>query len=173
MRAALFLLLATACQQSPNSDAPSAGLAHATVASAAPSVAAPAAPAAATAWFVGAWQGAFQAELFRVEVPVGGVKEWKADNGKQASGEGKLSLQAAADGSVIGTASGALGELVVVGQVDGDRATLTLASAQPNGFHGVVLAAESAEGMAGTLRASTGDSLQVRQAKVTLARAGK
>ncbi len=163
-----MLLLVTACQQSPKTDS-------ASVASAAPLASAAAAPTAsaagAGAWFVGAWHGAFQAELFRLEVPIGGVKEWKADDGKLASGEGKLALQVAADGCVTGTASGALGELSVVGHVDGDRATLTLASSQPDGFHGVILASQTSAGMSGTLSASTGDSLRARQAKVTLARA--
>lgn len=131
-----------------------------------------AAPAPANAWFEGAWQGAFQAELFRVET-VGGVKAWKEDDGKLASGEGKLSLLAAADGSVSGSASGALGALVVAGRVDGDRAALTFASAEPNGFHGVILASQTPEGMKGALSASSADSLQVRQATVTLTRAAK
>ncbi len=101
------------------------------------------------------------------------MKEWKKDDGSQASGEGKLSLQAAADGSVTGTATGALGELAVSGRVDGDRAALTLSAASPDGFHGVILASQSPDGMKGTLNASSGDSLQVRQASVTLARAAK
>lgn len=166
----LLLLLATACQQSPKTDTAGKGDA---VASASSGAAPAASTAAADSWFVGAWQGVFQAELFRVEVPLGGAKEWKTDLGKQASGEGKLSLQAAADGSVTGTSSGALGELSVVGQVDGDRATLTLAGPQADGFHGVSLVSRTPEGMSGTLSASSGDSLQVRQAKVTLTRAGK
>jgi hypothetical protein len=48
-----------------------------------------------------------------------------------------------------------------------------LQSAQPDGFHGVILASQTPEGMSGTLSASTGDSLRARQAKVTLTRAGK
>jgi hypothetical protein len=102
---------------------------------------------------------------------VGGVKEWKQDDGKQASGEGKLSLQAAADGSVTGTATGALGNLAVAGRVDGDRAALTLTSADAGGFHGVILASQTPAGMTGTLNASSADSLQVRRANVTLTRA--
>jgi hypothetical protein len=37
----------------------------------------------------------------------------------------------------------------------------------------VILAAQTPEGMKGTLSASTADSLQVRRANVTLMRAGK
>jgi hypothetical protein len=169
VRIAPLLLLASACQQAPKTDAVAASSAAAS-ASAAP-VASAAVPS--KAWFEGNWQGAFQAELFRIELPVGGVKEWKQDDGKQASGEGKLSLDAAPDGSVNGTVTGALGELAVAGHVDGDRAALTLTSAKPDGFHGVILASQTPEGMKGTLSASSADSLQVRKASVTLTRAAK
>ena len=99
------------------------------------------------------------------------MKAWKDDDGKLASGEGKLTLQAAADGSVSGSASGALGTLAIAGRVEGDRAALTFTSAEPNGFHGVIMASQTPEGMKGTLSASSADSLQVRQASVTLTRA--
>jgi hypothetical protein len=169
--AALLLLLATACQQTQKADplaAASAGANAAAVASAAASVAVP-----AKAWFEGAWQGVFRAELFRVETAAGGVKEWKQDDGKVGSGEGKLTLEAASDGSVTGSSSGALGNLAVSGHVDGDRVALVLSSAEPAGFHGVILATQTPDGMQGTLNASSGDSLQARQAKVTISRAGK
>jgi hypothetical protein len=160
-----LLLLAAACQRSPKTDDGTSVASPPSSRSSAPSA------VASAAWFVGAWQGAFQAELFRVEVPFGAAKEWKTDDGKEASGEGKLSLHVAADGSVTGATSGALGELSVVGHVEGDRATLTLVSARSDGFHGVVLASQTPEGMSGTISASSGDSLRVRQAKVTLTRA--
>ena len=165
MRLAPFLLLAVACQKAPKTDA--------VVAGPAPPRASVAAPAAAPTkpWFEGSWQGAFQAELNRLEVPVGGVKEWKQDDGKKSSGEGKLSFEAGPDGGVTGTATGALGDLTVAGRIDGDRAALTLTSAQADGFHGVILASQTAEGLQGRLNASSADSLQVRQASVTLTRA--
>lgn len=167
-----LLLAGVACQQGAKADgAGAAASASAVVSAAAAPSAAPL--AAKAAWFEGSWQGAFQAELLRIELPAGGLKEWKQDDGKKASGEGKLSLEAKPDGSVTGTATGALGELAVSGQVDGDRAALTLTSAAPEGFHGVILATQAPEGMKGTLNASSGDSLQVRQAAVTLSRAAK
>jgi hypothetical protein len=125
--------------------------------------------APAKAWFEGNWQGSFQAQLFRVET-TGGVKEWKKDDGSKASGEGQLSLSVGADGSVIGSATGALGALSVSGRVEGDRAALELSASTPDGFHGVILATQAGEGMKGTLSASSGDSLQVRQAAVSLSR---
>jgi hypothetical protein len=124
----------------------------------------------ARAWYEGAWQGGFQAELLRIEMAAGGVKEWKQDDGKQGSGPGTLSLDVAADGSASGHASGALGQLSIVGRVEGDRAALQLISAESGGFHGVIVAAQTPDGMKGTLNASSGDSLQVRQAAVTFTR---
>ena len=121
-------------------------------------------------WFEGAWQGGFQAELFRIELAVGGVKEWKQDDGKLASGPGTLAFDVTADGNAAGHANGALGELTILGHVDGDRAALRLVSLESGGFHGVVLATQTPQGMQGTLNASSGDSLQVRQAAVTLTR---
>jgi hypothetical protein len=164
--ALLLLLSATACQQAPK-PTPTAT----TPSALASSSASAAVPAPAKPWFEGAWQGVFRAELFRIELSVGGVKEWKQDDGKQASGEGTLTLQAAADGTVTGTAHGALGDLSVAGRADGDRVALTLSAADASGFHGLILASQTPEGMKGTLNASSGDSLQVRQASVTLTRA--
>ena len=165
MRRLLLLPLLAACQKapSPNEAAPRAS---------APASVTPLASAAAPrAWFEGVWQGSFQAELFRIELLAGGVKEWKQDDGKRASGAGTLELSIAADGSVTGSASGALGKLAASGRADGDRVALSLSSTEPEGFHGVVLASQTPEGMRGTLSASSGDSLQVRKADVTLARA--
>ena len=163
-----MLLLAAACQNSKSEVASG---------SAGPGASAPAIPSAATsaaapskAWFEGNWQGSFQAELFRVETAAGGVKEWRQDDGKRANGEGKLSLEVTADGTARGSATGALGELAVSGRVDGERAALQLSSATAEGFHGTILATQAPEGMKGTLSASSGDSLQVRQGSVTLAR---
>jgi len=171
VRLAYLLLLATACRQSPKTDAArvtAEAASVATVPSAAASASAPTRP-----WFEGAWQGAFQAELLRLEVPAGGMKEWKQDDGKKASGEGKLSFDAGFDGNVTGSVTGALGNLALAGHVDGDRAALVLSSADPAGFHGVMLASQAAEGMQGTLSASSGDSLQARQGTVSISRVDK
>ena len=164
----LGLLLA--CQGSPQDTAkdqtPAPSVARA---SAAPS--ASAAPAAA--WFEGSWQGTYTAELHRIEMAAGGVKEWKKDDGAQASGEGKLSIEAKSDGTVSGQASGVLGEQIVSGRVEGEHVALKLTPAQPDGFQGVIVAAQAPEGIKGSLSASTGDSLVVRKASVTFSKAGK
>jgi hypothetical protein len=130
-------------------------------------------PAAAKTWYEGAWQGAYKAELFRIETAAGGIKAWKEDDGAKASGEGKLSIEASADGTVSGSASGPLGEHVVSGKVDGDRLALSLIPKEPSGFRGVILAQQADGGMQGMLNASTGDSLAARKASVTLARVAK
>jgi len=90
VRLAPFLLLAVTCQKDPKTDSVAVGSAQPSASVAAPVAAAlPAKP-----WFEGNWQGAFQAELFRIELATGGVKEWKQDDGTKSSGEGKLSLVA-------------------------------------------------------------------------------
>jgi hypothetical protein len=162
----LLLSLLVACQRAPTSQPTPA-------ASEAPKVAAPPSTAAkpAPAWYEGSWQGSFQAELFRVELPAGAVKEWKQDDGKRMSGPGTLELAIAADGAVSGSAKGALGELAVTGHAEGDRVALSLDSTAADGFHGFVLAAQTPQGMHGALSASSGDSLTVRKAEVSLTRA--
>jgi hypothetical protein len=162
----LLIVIALGCQNAAKQEQ------AATSASAAPAAsAAPVASAAPKPWFEGGWQGAYQAELHRIELPVGGVKEWKKDDGSAASGAGTLSLTAAADGSVTGSAKGPLGEHQVSGRVEGDTVALSLVPAAADGFRGTILAAKAPEGIKGTLQASSGDSLTVRKANVTLSKA--
>lgn len=165
MKIWLALLLTLGCQNADKQRAPAP-------ASAAPVASAPpVASAAPKPWFEGAWQGAYQAELHRIELAAGGVKEWKKDDGSAASGPGTLSLTAAADGSVNGTAKGPLGEQQLTGRVEGDTVSLSLVPAAADGFRGTILASKSPEGMKGALQASSGDSLTVRKASVTLTKA--
>jgi hypothetical protein len=169
MRAVPLLLLVVACKGSPEQAA-----ATATSAVAASSAsAAPVASAPAKAWYEGTWQGTYKAELLRLETAAGGVKQWKDDDGSKASGDGKLSLEAAGDGTVIGSASGPLGEHTVSGKVEADRVALSLVPADAQGFRGVIVASQSGDGIQGTLSVATGDALQARRGTVTLARAAK
>lgn len=167
-RSALLLLLVVACQGSPEqAPAPSSST------PVAPSAAAPVASAAAKAWYEGAWRGTYKAELLRLETAAGGVKQWKDDDGSKASGDGKLSLEAASDGTVTGSATGPLGDHTVSGKIEGDRLALSLIPTQPEGFRGVILASHSGDAIQGSLNAATGDALQARRGVVTLARAAK
>ena len=168
MRSLFLLVLVLGCKGSPE-QAPAAGSAATPASTAAPRAsAAPAKP-----WYEGTWQGTYKAELLRIETAAGGVKQWKEDDGSKASGEGKLSLAATSDGTVTGSASGPLGEHSVSGKIDGDRVALSLTPVQADGFRGLILASQADGGMQGTLKASTGDSLQARRATVTLARAAQ
>lgn len=168
MKPLLALLLLAACQGSGKEQAPAAASTAAAVSAAPSASAAPPAP-----WYSGSWQGTYQAELHRVELPMGGIKEWKKDDGAQASGEGKLSFEVSEAGDVSGKASGPLGEQVVTGRVEGERVALTLSPVETNGFQGVILAAQAPEGIKGSLNASTGDSVVVRKAAVVITKAGK
>ena len=171
MKYALLALLLVACKGTPSADQAPTAASVSPAASGSAIAAASAAPA--KPWYEGAWQGTYKAELLRLETAAGGVKKWKDDDGSTASGEGKLSLQAAADGTVSGSASGPLGEHTVAGKVEGDRVALSLIPAQAEGFRGVILASQQGDGMQGSLIVATGDSLTARKASVTLARASK
>jgi hypothetical protein len=160
--------LLLSCKGTPEQSAPPAST------SASSSAQAAAVPsAAAKAWYEGAWQGTYQAELQKLETAAGGPKAWKEDDGSKASGEGKLSLEAAADGTVTGSATGPLGEHTVSGKIEGEHVALTLVPVQPDGFRGVILASQKESAIAGNLSASSGDSLVARRGAVSLSRAAK
>src|SRR6478736_3732923 len=129
-----------ACNKTPAADAtPAASAAASATASSAPAVA----PAKAKPWFSGGFSGEYQAKVATVDVKVGAIKEWSKDDGKLASGPGKLTLQIDDAGQVDGTSEGALGAGHVSGKVDGD-------------------------GFKGSIEASSGDSLHVRTASIEL-----
>jgi hypothetical protein len=142
---------------------------------------APAAPATASAsaalaapapkikpWFSGAFQGSYEAKLAPVEVKVGAVKEWLSDDGKSASGPGKLELKIDDDGLVDGAAEGALGASHASGKVEDDTLRVTLAPSDASGMHGVLVATKDGDGFRGSIEASSSDSLRVRQAPIEL-----
>lgn len=148
--------------------------------SAAPSsraVTAPSATAGAAerAWYEGSWSGTYESALHRIELPVGGVRAWKDDDGKAGSGTGTLNLSIAQDGRVSGEAEGPLGPLTVSGELDGETLRVHLAPDGGGGkdFRGVLVAGREGDRLRGTLRASTGDSLVVRAAPVELNKASK
>ncbi|HEY6081090.1 MAG TPA: hypothetical protein VIW29_19880 [Polyangiaceae bacterium] len=170
MKRALLGLGLVACQGAPKSQPAELASASASAATAPASASAAAAP---MPWFSGRWQGSYDAELHRIETAAGGVKEWKQDDGKQAAGPGTLSLEAKPDGSVSGSASGPLGEQNLLGHIEGDRVALTLTSSAENGFRGVIVAAQVGSDIKGVLSASTGDSLSVRRASVTLSKVAR
>lgn len=167
--ALLAALFALQCKQSPSDEKHTAGSApHA--AAPAPSAAAPSAP---KHWYEGRWAGTYEAALQRIELEVGGVRAWKEDDGKAASGPGTLTVSVTPEGIATGESDGPLGPLHVSGTADAERLRLTLSPRgdAPNGFRGT-LVAEGKDGLAkGALSASSGDSLTVRKGTVELRKA--
>jgi hypothetical protein len=136
-------------------------------ASVAPASSAAAAPKAKP-WFIGDFAGEYEAKQLPVDVKVGAVREWKSDDGKLSSGPGKLSLQIADDGLVDGTTEGALGASHLSGKVEEDTLRAELSPNDETGLRGVLVANRDGDGFKGSIQASTGDSLRVRQATVEL-----
>ena len=160
---AAALALSTGCKAHPSDAAPSSS------ALAAPAPSASAAPLApAKPWFAGGFSGQYEAKLAPVEIKAGAIKEWAADDGKQASGIGKLDLHIDDQGLVDGTSEGALGAGHVSGRVEADTLRVQLSPNDDSGLHGVLVASRDGEGFKGSIQASSGDSLRVRQATVEL-----
>jgi hypothetical protein len=141
-----------------------------------PSEAPPAASAQASAatpakpWFTGGFSGSYEAKLAPVEVSAGAVREWKSDDGKLASGPGKLTLQVDDNGLVEGSGEGAFGADHASGKVEDDTLRVVLAPTEESGLHGVLVATRDGDGFKGTIQASSSDSLHVRSATVELKR---
>jgi hypothetical protein len=175
--AALYPLVLLGCSKSETS-APAASSSAQAVASAAPSAlssaaiapSASGAPQKASA-LAGSWSGTYEAQAYKIEVPKGeGAKEWKDDDGKTHSGDGKISLTVSDTGVVSGEASGALGDQRVVGEVDGEALRVHFAPKQPGegAFSGFAVLEKSGAALKGRLQASTGDSRTVRDAAIEL-----
>jgi hypothetical protein len=159
---AALAALAASCKTQPAPPAPVA-------ASASASASATNAPAPkAKPWFSGSFQGNYEAKLSPVEVKVGAVKEWGADDGKAMSGPGKLTLTIDDDGVVDGTSEGALGASRASGKVEDDTLRLTLVPTDTAGLRGILVATKDGDGFRGSIEASSGDSLKIRQAPIEL-----
>lgn len=143
-----------------------------------PASAAPAASAGAKRaeqpWFVGTWSATYTARAREVQSPKEGyVKEWRDVDAGDFTGPGTVTLQIDGSGRITGSAEGALGSLSATGEVNDDSLRVTL---QPKAADAAqitsayLIAARDGDGAKGTLSASTGDSLRVRQADIALAR---
>jgi len=160
---AALAALGAGCKTQPAPPAPAAEAAASISASATSAPAPKAKP-----WFAGSFQGTYDAKLAPVEIKVGAVKEWGADDGKAMSGPGKLALTIDADGVVDGTSEGALGASHASGKVEDDTLRVTLAPTDTAGLRGVLVATKDGDGFRGSIEASSGDSLKVRQAPIEL-----
>jgi len=157
------LLSGVGCKSPASEPAPSASATASAVASAEPAVKPVVKP-----WFSGGFSGEYLAKVAAVEVKAGAIKEWTKDDGKLASGPGKLSLQIDDAGKVDGTSEGALGASQVTGKVEDDTLRIQLSPADDAGLHGVLVATRSGDGFKGAIEASSGDSLRVRTASIEL-----
>jgi hypothetical protein len=166
-----LLVLGAACAALMGCKAHASDAAPAPSASSAPALA-PASAAAeapkAKPWFAGGFAGDYQAKQVPVDVKVGAVREWASDDGKLSTGPGKLTLQIADDGVVDGSTEGALGASHLTGKVEEDTLRAQLSPNDETGLRGVLVASRDGDGFKGSIQASTGDSLRVRQATVEL-----
>src|SRR5450432_919173 len=162
--ACAVLSLAAGCKAHPDGPSPAASAAAPAASSSTATAAAP----KAKPWFSGAFLGKYEAKLAPVEVKVGAVKEWSADDGKASSGPGKLELKIDDDGLVDGTGDGALGASHASGKVEDDTLRVVLAPSDASGLHGVLVATKDGDGFRGSIEASSGNSLTVRQAPIEL-----
>lgn len=137
-----------------------------------------AAPVRTLPWFAGPWEGTFTATTYTISMSdkEGGIEEWKSDAGAATQpGSGTLHLTIDESRSVLGEASGALGELIISGELDGEQLRLRLRS-KPSGaaaapaeqWGGYILARRDTGSFRGHLRAATGNGHRVRQGTLTL-----
>jgi len=121
----------------------------------------------------GQWNGTYEARPYRIEMSKkeGAVREWSADQGASHTGKGTLTVDIAEDGSASGSAKGPLGELAVTGEVDDSLLRLRFTPVDPGlapAFTGMLVAKREGDAFTGRLQASSGDSLIVREASVSL-----
>ena len=98
-------------------------------------------------------------------------RAWKKDDGSSHSGPGTLSVTVDQEGTAHGTADGALGSFIVSGVASESVMNLRLIPKEgdtPSTLAGVATVTKSASGAEGMIHASSGNSLIVRQAKLTL-----
>ncbi len=175
---AFFLAFTVGCGK--GDDKPSAASAAAS-ASAAPAPSASAVPAtsgssAAKPAAAGAsYAGDFESKAGTLYLPESkefqGVKKVDFES-KAALGAGKIELAVDAQGTVSGTVSGALGDLMIAGRSEAGRVTATLKpTTGTDGFYGTLLAEPSPSGeLVGTLSASGARSNVLREAELKLAK---
>lgn len=130
------------------------------------------------AWCAGAWTGTYRASAIHIELPTsrGGIPEWKADDGKAFTGAGTIELKCADDGTVTGSAHGALGEHEIRGDTGDESLHARLvptSTAKPPAFSGTLTLTHTDGAVTGDLRASTPDGHVARSAAVTMSRSGE
>lgn len=124
----------------------------------------------------GAWKGEYEATKGSVELdPKVKDKTWKDDDGKKAAGKGTVSLTVLPDGGIEGKAQGALGNLSLAGQVDGEMIRATVLPDEPThplAMTGVLVGKIEGDVIRGRIRVAGPDATIVREAPIDLRRAG-
>ena len=172
-------LASVACKKSdPDGPAPqgSSSAAPSSAPSAAPSSAAATAseagaPSAKATGTASSFSGKYTTEaVTAIAVPEG--TKWKGEEGTEGTGEGTLTLEAAADGRVTGTVEGPLGPALVEGLLEGDSLTTSFRRKDPadNGFYGTILGKVAGDKVEGSVAASRGNAGLVRTGKLTLSK---
>ncbi|MGE3671366.1 MAG: hypothetical protein AB7K71_16980 [Polyangiaceae bacterium] len=159
---------ASGCKEDPAPSATSSASAT-EVASAAP-------PPKPKPWYEGDWSGQYDAThyLIDMEAKDGAIRNWNDDDGKSEACKGKISLTIDEAGEVSGKLSGPLGDMTATGSVEGETLSvrLTPEAEEAKITTAYFLADKKGEGFEGKLQASSGDSLMVRDAKLTLTKGG-
>lgn len=140
------------------------------------SASASSAPSAPNA-MAGAWAGDFDAQKGNIELdPKIADEAWKKDDGKKAAGKGSLSLTITPEGEISGKSQGALGNLTLTGQVDGDMVRATILPDEPThplAMTGVLVGKLEGDLLKGRIRVAGPDATLVREAPIELKRAAK
>lgn len=165
-------LLASSCKKPDDKPAaPAESAAASPNASAAP--AQPATSAAKPKWHVGSWSGTYTTRKHEIVMTAaeGALKEWKEEPGTAGSGEGKLQFTVDEAGTIAGTATGALGDMVVTGRIEEDALTLHLkpSGSEVSNFNGFAALNSARGNYKGTLRAASGDGTAVRAGTIEAA----
>ncbi|MGC4069626.1 MAG: hypothetical protein QM784_34210 [Polyangiaceae bacterium] len=101
----------------------------------------------------------------------GAPSNWEQDEGKRFTGECRISITIAPNGTVDGTLKGALGDHELRGAIAGDdvRAVLVPTNGEVTSIqNGYLSLARSNAGLKGKLTAASGDSLHLRVAELDL-----
>ncbi len=165
-----------ACEKKASTEAAAGASASASAVASAPSAESSAKPEAP--WFVGDWQASLDVERYAMEMKKseGMVKDWEQDDGKAGTGKATLKFTLDANSQATGTVDGALGALGVSGVLEEETLRLKLMAQNPGDpavtYNGVIVATKKDDGFAGELKASSGDSLKVRHAKVAITKGG-
>jgi hypothetical protein len=106
-----------------------------------------------------------------MQAPQAAQEQWHAASAVAPS-NGVLSFRVAPSGEAQGDSTGDLGEASLVGHAEADAIMLRFeARGSKAGYAGtLILRRENDASCAGTLRVSTGDSLAIRQGRVSLKR---